>query len=213
MALIFDLDGTLTDPGVGILGSIRFALESLGAPVPEPDELREAVGPPLRDSFRRFLDTDDEAPITAAIALYRERYERQGMLENVPYPEVPPVLEALRAAGHELYVGTSKPHVFARRILEHFGLARHFEAVFGAELDGRRGDKAELLAHALERAALSPEATWMIGDRCFDVAGAKANALRSIGVLWGYGAREELEAAGADRLASRPQDLLRAIAG
>ena len=211
MALIFDLDGTLTDSARGIVASLRYALTHLGVEPPSDDTLRGSVGPPLRDSFRSLLATDDAERIAMAVELYLERYEREGLFENLPYPEIPKVLEKLRRAGHELYVGTSKPRLMARRILDHFGLSHHFRAVFGAEPDGSRAHKAELLAHALEQTGLSAQASWMIGDRCHDVVGAKANGLRSVGVLWGYGSRDELESAGADRIVARPADLLHTL--
>lgn len=203
--LLFDLDGTLTDPRVGIISSIRHALERLGRPCPPDDVLASFIGPPLRGTFAALLETSDREVIERAMALYRERFGHLGLFENEVYAGIPQLLADL--AGFRSFVATSKPTVYARRILEHFGLAEHFAAVYGAELEGRFDDKAELLAHLLATERLAPESAVMIGDRAVDAIAAKANGVRSIGVLWGYGSERELVGAGAHPVCMTPSDL------
>ena len=147
-AVFFDLDGTLTDPKPGITQCIAHAMTKLGRTAPEPDSLRWCIGPPLRGSFARLLDTDDDAMLDRAIALYRERFGTVGLFENALYPGIADAIETVRAGGLATFVATSKPHVFATRIVAHFGLAPLFDHVYGSELDGTRVDKGELLAHA-----------------------------------------------------------------
>jgi phosphoglycolate phosphatase len=206
--LLFDLDGTLTDSGVGITRCIQHALAGLGKPVPPASELTWCVGPPLRDSFSQLFACDPDAPVVGqALALYRERFTQTGMFENSVYPGVREGLGRLRDAGHQLWVVTSKPHPYARRILDHFGLLHLFAAVYGAELSGEHSDKVSLLRHVVAEEAF--EATpYMVGDRRHDVEGAQANGLGAVGVLWGYGSREELAAAGADPLFESMNELV-----
>jgi phosphoglycolate phosphatase len=205
--LLFDLDGTLTDPGTGITRCIQHALSGLGRPVPSSRDLAGCVGPPLRDSFAALLGTEDAVVVERAIALYRQRFASVGMFENEVYPGVAAGLERLRAGRHELLVVTSKPHVYAREILAHFGLLPTFATVYGSELSGERADKASLLRHVL--AVEGPrEGSFMVGDRRHDVEGAHANGLEAVGVLWGYGSRAELEAAGADELVESMSELV-----
>ncbi len=196
-SLFFDLDGTLTDPREGIVGSIRHALQRLDCAVPPDPELDCCIGPPLRDSFCRLVG---EALADVAVEHYRARFRVLGMFENRVYPGIPEALAALGAAGWRLLVVTSKPGVFAEQILRHFALNGYFAAVYGSELSGLRADKSELIAHVLASEGLAPEQALMIGDRCHDVVGARSNGVRAAGVLWGYGTREELGAAGAERL-------------
>lgn len=196
-----DLDGTLTDPKIGITGCIQYALERLGAPVPETDQLLWCIGPPLRGSFATLLD---EARADAAVALYRERFGDIGLYENTLYEGIPDALQALRDSGVRLFVATSKPHVYAERIVEHFGIREHFERIFGSELDGTRVDKTELLAYALTETGTVAADAAMIGDREHDMIGAANNGLFGVGVLYGYGTQEELQSAGAQRLADIP---------
>jgi phosphoglycolate phosphatase len=206
LRLFFDLDGTLTDPAPGIVSSLAEALARLGEPARPIGELQRWIGPPLRDAFTELLGGHDAARVERAISFYRERFGRVGLFENRVYPGVPSCLEALRSQGWELHVVTSKPHVYARRVLDHFDLSRHFGRLFGSELSGERSQKDELIRHALEQLG-QQKRTWMVGDRCYDVAGARANALGAVGVLWGYGSREELLAAGAQQLVSSPREL------
>jgi len=203
--LLFDLDGTLTDPREGIVSCIKHALYTLRKPVPEDSELVKFIGPPLRASFYDLLLSEEDAD--AAVAAYRDRFISLGIFENAIYEGIPEALEVLRTQGGRLFVATSKPRVFAERIIEHFGLGKHFSAIYGSELDGKLSDKGELVAYALASSKLAPNDTVMIGDRRHDIAGALANGVFAAGVLWGYGSREELTAAGAQKLYLRPNEL------
>lgn len=205
LKLLFDLDGTLTDPGVGITRCLQHALEGLGRPTPPAPDLAWCIGPPLRESLAQLLGSPDASLVERAVALYRERFASVGMFENVVYPGVREGLLELRRGGHRLWVATSKPHVYAREILAHFDLLPMFAGVYGSELSGERTEKASLIRHVLG-AERWDEPPCMVGDRRHDVEGAHANGLPAVGVLWGYGGRAELEAAGADGLvASMPQ--------
>lgn len=186
---------------VGISRSLQHALVRLGREPPEAAELRRFVGPPLHAIFAELLATADAALIASAIAHYRERFATVGLYENVVHAGIAPLLDELAGGGHRLFVVTTKPHVYARRILAHFGLDGWFGAVYGSELDGRHSDKTELVALALERERLTAAATWMIGDRAFDVDGGRANGTRTAGVLWGCGTEDELRASAPDLLA------------
>jgi phosphoglycolate phosphatase len=208
-AIYFDLDGTLTDPKPGITRSIQYALQRLDHhTIPTEDELTWCIGPPLRSSFVRLLG--DHAA-DRAVALYRERFSDIGLYENGVYDGIDDVLTELRASGHRLFVATSKAHVFADRIIDHFRLRRHFERVFGAELDGTRADKSHLLEYALKEVSVDPARTLMIGDRSHDMIGAKNNGMKGIGVLYGYGSREELLGAGAQQVCATPGAILGCI--
>jgi phosphoglycolate phosphatase len=205
-AIFFDLDGTLTDPKPGITRSIQYALDKLGQQtIPTEDELTWCIGPPLRASFVKLLG---EASADLAVSLYRERFSDIGLYENAVYAGVEDVLTALRQSGRRLFVATSKAHVFADRIIDHFDLRRHFERVFGAELDGTRADKSDLLAYALKTTAVDPSRALMIGDRSHDMIGARNNGIKGIGVLYGYGSAQELTAAGASHLCATPNAVL-----
>lgn len=205
-AIFFDLDGTLTDPKPGITRSIQYALDKLGQQtIPTEDELTWCIGPPLRASFVKLLG---EASADLAVSLYRERFSDIGLYENAVYAGVEDVLTALRQSGHRLFVATSKAHVFADRIIDHFDLRRHFERVFGAELDGTRADKSDLLAYALKTTSVDPSRAVMIGDRSHDMIGARNNGIKGIGVLYGYGSAQELTAAGASHLCATPNAIL-----
>jgi phosphoglycolate phosphatase len=209
--LLLDLDGTLTDNFAGISRSILHALAKLGAGVASDVELKSCVGPPLRHSFARLLNTEDSVLIERALALYRERYAVEGWRENAVYAGIDAALAALDARGHRLLLCTSKPQVYAERIVAHFGLARHLDAVYGAELGGRLDDKAELMAALLSAEQLEPERCVMIGDRAQDMRAAHAHRVDTLGVLWGYGSREELVGAGARALVGAPGKLLTAV--
>ena len=204
-AIYFDLDGTLTDPKEGITRSIQYALQKLDLPVPSPDELTWCIGPPLRASFVAMLGGESQADL--AVSLYRERFADVGLYENSVYPDIEHVLAALKRLHGRLFVATSKAHVFADRIIDHFGLRPHFSYVFGAELDGTRSDKSHLLAHALTETATDPAKSLMIGDRSHDMVGAGNNGIRGIGVLYGYGSRDELIGAGARHLCATPAEI------
>ena len=206
-AIYFDLDGTLTDPKIGITRSIRYALGKLDHhTIPTEDELTWCIGPPLRASFAKLLGGDNAADL--ALSFYRERFSDIGLYENGVYAGVADVLTALGKSGHRLFVATSKPAVFAERIIDHFGLRHHFDRVFGSELDGTRVEKTHLLEYALKAAAVDPSRTVMIGDRSHDMIGAKNNGMRGVGVLYGYGSMDELMAAGALHVCATPQAIL-----
>lgn len=198
--LLFDLDGTLTDPRAGIVRSFRYALDRLRVPAPTDPELSKFIGPPLRDSFSQLLGARNASLQADAIALYRERFSSVGMFENAVYPGISDALRTLASLGRQLLVVTSKPTAFARPILEHFELAEYFTAIHGSELSGERSDKSELLAHVLRTHGIRPQEALMIGDRMHDVLAAKRNGVPAIGVLWGYGDRDELTGAGADHV-------------
>jgi phosphoglycolate phosphatase len=197
MNILLDLDGTLTNPEQGIVGCIRHALAELDHPLPQDVDLARYIGPPLADAFREILAT---------------RFGTVGLFENEVYDGIPEALEALVASNARLFLATSKPRVYAVRIVEHFGLSKFFDGLHGSELDGTRTDKAELIAHIMQIERLSPEETVMVGDRRHDVVGALANRVRPLGVLWGFGSRDELSAAGASELLERPADLRRLVA-
>lgn len=213
MDLLFDLDGTLTDPGQGIVACLRHALVSLGHAPPAEAELQRFIGPPLRDCFGALLGCDDDGPITAAVDAYRARFTEIGMFENLVYHGIPEALAALQSRGARLFVATSKAQVFAERILRHFGLADRFTAIHGSELDGTRSDKRQLIAHVLASEGLRAQDTVMIGDRRHDMIGAIGNGVLPIGVLWGYGSASELTTAGASRLLADPEALTELAAG
>jgi len=202
--IFFDLDGTLTDPKPGIVRSIRFAMERLDVECPGDDDLTWCIGPPLLGSFSELVG---ESRALQALEHYRERFGECGWRENTPYEGVFDALENLRGRGRELYVATSKPQVYADRILRHFGFDRYFSAVFGSELDGTRSHKADLLSFALSETATTDGAT-MIGDRRHDVIGARQNGMRAVGVTYGYGSRQELEEAGADVIVTAPSEVV-----
>ena len=205
MNVIFDLDGTLTDPRQGILACFKHACDALQVEPPSDGALEQFIGPPLPESFSRIFGPDNPALIKEAVALYRERFAAKGMFENKLYPGIAEALAELHERGERLFVATVKPRVFAERILEYFKLEPFFGAVYGSELDGTNSDKRDLLAHLLGAESLSPDASVMIGDRAQDVWAANASGVFSIGVLWGYGSREELVEAGADLLCEEPR--------
>jgi phosphoglycolate phosphatase len=188
------------------------AFAALGRPCPPDDALAARIGPPLRDTFAALLHTSDAALIERAVALYRERFGTVGLFENRVYDGVPAMLADAAAVG-TLFVATSKATVYARRILDHFGLSPHFRRVYGADLDGRFDDKRELIAHLLAVEGLPPARTVMVGDRGLDVAAARASGVRSVGVLWGFATEGELAAAGPDALCAAPGGLAACLRG
>jgi phosphoglycolate phosphatase len=204
--LLLDLDGTLVDPAPGIIGSCRYALEKLGAPAADNADLRWIIGPPLRASFSKLLGATGDAE--AALQAYRERYAARGLYEAEPYPAMMDVLKIRVRRGARLILCTSKPKVFAQRVVDHFGFAPFLSGVYGPELDGRFDDKGELIEHLLDRESLDPDEVCMVGDREHDVLAAARNGIPAVGVLWGYGSAAELEAAGAAILIQEPSELL-----
>jgi phosphoglycolate phosphatase len=203
--IFFDLDGTLTDSGPGILNCAELVLTHFGIPVPSREALRVFVGPPIRDTFRKF--GVPEAEIETAVEVFRGRYTTVGKFENTPYPGIRELLEALKADGHRLYVATSKPEVTAKEILDKFDLSRYFEKICGAAMDGSRDDKAQVIAYLLGGRA--PEDVLMVGDTAYDVLGAKAHGIPTVGVAWGYGDTAQMLEAGAVKIVKKPQELLR----
>ena len=212
LAVLFDLDGTLTDSSAGITGCIRHALGRLGRPCPKDDVLAAYIGPPLRGTFSTLLGTTDPALIDTALSHYRARYDETGLYENRVYDGVPEMLEGAARLADAMFVTTAKLQPAATRIVAHFDLARHFAGVYGAGLDGRFDRKVDLLAHLLETGVIRAENSIMVGDRGLDITAAKLNGLRSIGALWGFGDQRELADAGADVLCESPRALVACLA-
>ena len=193
-SILFDLDGTLTDSGEGIMNCAIYALEYYGLPIPSREELRTIVGPPLHQSFVRFGVSEAEAE--NAVEKYRERYVPIGAYENTPYPGIRELLEKLQKEGHRLYVATSKPEGMSIDILKHFDLDKYFTRICGASMDTSRSSKDAVIAYLLHECGAQENAV-MVGDTAFDVLGAKAHGIPTIGVSWGYGTVEDMEQAGA----------------
>lgn len=205
MHVLFDLDGTLTDPKEGIVGCIQYAFSKLGIALDPGINLESFIGPPIHDTFEKLCG--DEHSVETAISLYRERYAETGMFENELYEGITDCLDRILGRAETIHVATSKLTVFSERIIEHFGLDQYFNVVFGSDPDGSLSNKTELLGHILENQGIDPENTVMIGDRSFDVIGARNNGIRALGVLWGYGSEEELKTAGADRICAHPEEI------
>lgn len=208
--ILFDLDGTLTDSGEGIINCATLALKHFGLPIPAYEDMRTFVGPPLRDSFIRFGVPADQAD--EAIRVYRSRYIPTGMFENTPYPGIRELLEALRAEGYTLYVATSKPEEMSVTILEKFDLAKYFHRICGASIDSSRSTKDAVIAYLLESSGAKEDMV-MVGDTKYDILGAKAHGIPAIGVGWGYGKVEEMEEAGAVGIAETMDELIGLIRG
>jgi phosphoglycolate phosphatase len=204
-ALLVDLDGTLTDPAEGIIGCFRLALETLGRSALPAAELHWIIGPPLRGCFAEALGGEGDPEVV--LQLYRGRYSTTGLFEAVVYDGIKETLAELRATGTRLFLCTAKPLVYAERILSHFGLEQHFEEAYGDELGGRFQDKADLIAHILEREKLDADDCCMWGDRKHDVLAASRNGMPTIGALWGYGGADELRASGAATLCESPSQV------
>lgn len=205
--ILFDLDGTLTNPALGITNSLAYALEKFNIEVTDKKELYRFIGPPLQDSFENFYHFSKEDSLKA-VDFYRDYFRHKGLYENEVYQGIPDLLERLKAQGKKLLVATSKPEGFARQILKHFELFDYFDLVAGANMDGSRRLKGDVIAHALTSAQVSDlSAAIMIGDREHDIIGAKKNGLDAIGVLYGFGNREELKKAGATYIATNVEEL------
>jgi phosphoglycolate phosphatase len=205
--ILFDLDGTLTDPKPGITRCIQFALEALGEPAPQGDELNWCVGPPLKESFERLLQCQDEELLQKALNHYRDRYAKTGMFENTVYIGIPATLEKLKNIGFHLYVATSKPSVFASAILEHFRLSQFFRHTYGSELNGHLSNKTELVGHILQTENLNPDSTIIVGDREHDVVAGKTNGIYTAAVSYGYGTEKELADARPDVRFDTPDEI------
>ena len=206
--VLFDLDGTLTDSGEGIINCAALALAHFGLPVPSREELRVFVGPPLYESFQRFGVPADR--VDEAIRVYRSRYIPTGMFENTPYPGIRDLLDTLKKEGCTLYVATSKPEEMSVAILERFGLAPYFDRICGASTDTSRSTKDAVIAYLLEQSGAKEDMV-MVGDTKYDVLGAKAHGIPAIGVSWGYGSVEEMREAGAVGIADSMEELLERI--
>ena len=199
--LFFDLDGTLTDPALGITNSFIHALKHFGIEIPSYEKLCTFIGPPLPDTFKTQFGFDDQKA-SEGVKKYREYFSTKGLFENSVYPGIPELLKKLKEAGRKLVVATSKPEEYSVKIIEHFGLAQYFENVCGSLMDETRSKKDEGIAYAIERNHRSDKSKiLMIGDRKHDILGAKKVGIKSVGVLFGYGSRQELEEAGADFIA------------
>lgn len=203
-AIFFDLDGTLTDSGEGIINCATLALEHFGLPVPSREEMGVFVGPPLDQTFIKFGVPADKAQ--EAIDVFRSRYLVVGKFENAPYPGIHELLEKLKKQGHRLFVATSKPETTAVEILHKFELAQYFEVICGATMDGTRVHKADVIAYLLGKIG-APENILMVGDTEFDVTGAAAHGIKTIGVSWGYGTVSAMERAGAAAIAHTVEEL------
>ena len=203
--ILFDLDGTLTDSGEGIINCAILALEHFGCPIPSREALRVFVGPPLHESFVKHGVPEDKAE--EAVAIYRSRYIPIGKFENTPYPGIRELLESLKAEGHTLYVATSKPEQMSIDILEHFDLAKYFDRICGASLDTSRSSKEAVIAYLIEQNGRSDNMV-MVGDTKFDIIGAKHHGIPGIGVSWGYGEVADMEAAGAAAIVDTMDQLL-----
>lgn len=196
--ILFDLDGTLTDSGEGIINCASMALTHYGLPVPDRQTMRVFVGPPLHEIFVKFGVPEDKA--MEAVEIYRSRYNTVGKYENFPYPGISEMLERLKAAGHRLLVATSKPEALSVDILEHFDLAKYFDLICGASLDTSRSTKEQVIEYLLSTCP-KEDAMVMVGDTVYDVLGAKAHGIPAIGVSWGYGKVEDMERSGAAAIA------------
>jgi phosphoglycolate phosphatase len=207
-AIFFDLDGTLTDPKLGITRSIRHALERMNVAAPPEDELTWCIGPPLRPSLVKLVG---EATADKALAHYRERFSTVGLYENSIYPGIPELLSSLE--GKRLFLATNKPAVFARPILEHFGIARFFEQIFGPDLHETATGKGDLISHAMIQTGLKATDAVMVGDRKDDMMAARQNCMTGLGVAYGYGGEAELREAGAAAIFATVEDLRRGLLG
>jgi phosphoglycolate phosphatase len=209
--ILFDLDGTLTNPEIGITSSVMYALEKFGVKVEDRKELHPFIGPPLSYSFQTYYGLS-EADSELAIKYYRERFSVKGLYENEVYEGVEKLLQQLKESGKKLIIATSKPEEFTLKILAHFDLLKYFDYVAGTTMDGSRGEKADVIRYAIEISGIQDRSqAIMIGDRKYDILGAKENGLDSIGVLFGFGDREELSEAGANYIAENVEDILKYI--
>ena len=211
--VLFDLDGTLTDPKLGITSSVQYALRALGIEEPSLDRLEPFIGPPLADSFREFYGLEGER-LATAIDKYRERFATQGIFENEIYPGIPQMLADLKAKDKILAIASSKPTLFVEQILEHFEIRKYFDHVVGSNMDGTRGTKEEVVEETLRQMltvemtpAQKRDAVAMVGDRKFDIEGASVHGITSVGVLFGYAPEGELEEAGADYIVNSVKSL------
>lgn len=207
--VFLDLDGTLTDPKIGITKSIRYAMAKLDSPLPEKFDLDWTIGPSLWYSFKELGLGDRETD--KAINYYRERYTETGLFENYVYEGISEALQMLKENNIIMHLMTSKPHIYARKITANFNLSKFLTHEFGSELNGKNTNKANLISEAMDYLKLVPQDAIMVGDRKFDIIGAKENSIRTVGVLWGYGSKDELEAELPDILIETPENLAKTI--
>lgn len=205
--ILFDLDGTLSDPKEGICNGIRFALKQLNQQIPPESEFASFVGPPLRVVFAKLIDPNSDDLIEKAVSLYRQNYRQSGLKQHILYHGVPEMLQNLKKAGYNLFVATSKPIPFAKPIVDQLGIKSYFKGIYGSELDGKNDNKVDLIADLLNKENLRPEHTMMVGDREHDIIGAKKNGLTAMGVTYGYGSERELLNAGADAIVNWPKEV------
>jgi len=210
-SVLLDLDGTLIDSHPGILASCLAALRALGHEPDETLDIRRTIGPPLEDMMQILLQSYGDDRVGEAVAAYRQHYGESGLLGSVPYPGIGKSLEEMKRTGLRIYLATSKRAIFASRILDHLKFAAYFDGIYGSVPSGELDHKPELLAHILSKHSLSPSHSLMVGDRRYDISGAHAVGMRGLGVLWGYGTRDELETAGADQLVDSPAGLARTL--
>ena len=208
--ILFDLDGTLTDPGEGITNSAMYALNKLGIDERDRTKLYKFIGPPLVDSFKEFYGLSDEMA-WQGVKFYREYYSDKGIFENSVYEGIYEILDTLSSSGIKLYVATSKPTMYTEIILEKFKLSEYFELVSGSDMDEKNSDKATIIKNAIEKGQIPKDKAIMVGDRKFDILGAGANNIDSVGVLFGYGDKKELVDAGAVYVIESPKELLNII--
>ena len=208
--LLFDLDGTLTDPKIGITQSVHYALRKMGIKNVDVESLTRFIGPPLKESFKKYYGFDDEQT-DLGIRYYREYFSETGIYENTLYLGIDGLLKALAKKGLRQIIATTKPTVYAKRICDHFVISRYFIDIKGSELDGTLSDKGELIGHILRKHGVDNEKALMIGDREHDIIGARSNAVKSVGVGYGYGGRRELEASGATYYAATVGELTRLL--
>lgn len=205
--VLFDLDGTLTDPGLGITNSVMYSLNKFGIKAEDRTPLYKFIGPPLKESYAKYYHFSGE-DLNRAVVYYREYFSEKGIFENVLYDGMAEVLDRIKSSGRKIILATSKPDKFAIQILEYFGIDRYFDFVAAATMDETRTAKADVIAYAIESCSITDlESTVMVGDRENDILGARANGIDSIGVLYGYGGREELQSAGATYLAESVADI------
>ncbi|MFC1977580.1 HAD hydrolase-like protein [Chloroflexota bacterium] len=205
--IFFDLDGTLTDSKEGITKCIQYSLTELGRPYPSELEVNDFIGPPLRSTFKKLLGSSEELLIEQAVSLYRERFSKVGLFENTVYPGIVEVLSTLHENSFKLYVVTTKPKLYADRIIKHFLLAQWFSDIFGTELDGRFDNKAKLIEFIVNHLKLTPEETIIVGDRREDIVAGKANRIGTVGVTYGYGSKQEIINAAPDYICGSPSEI------
>lgn len=205
MNILFDLDGTLTDPCDGITSCVAYAIEKLGEPPLDSEQLNKFVGPPIYEAFPQIMGLDDEKT-ELGVKYYRERFAEEGIYKNEVYDGIEELLIQLKANGHKVMLATSKPQIFAEKILRHFDLYKYFDFISGATMDKTCNKKADVIKYVLDECGIHDSAI-MVGDRMYDIIGAKDNNIASVGVLYGYGDRAELESAGADYIVGSAYEL------